>query len=252
MASTIVDDVFANPEGHSSQDVLLGVYGYAIQIYADFSGYTDIAIGVALLLGFRFPTNFDRPYSALSLREFWQRWHITLSSWLRDYLYIPLGGNRGKKVDTYRNLLITMILGGLWHGSTWNFVIWGAIHGVALAVERLLPKSQIHPALRWVATFHIVCFAWIFFRAESFSSAIQVLKAIIIASGPTDLSNALLILVLAAMLLAQFIPDSRSEDLKRWLNRRSILTQGLAFGVGLVLIDMFGPDGVAPFIYFQF
>ena len=252
LASTIVDDVFANPEGHSSQDVLLGVYGYAIQIYADFSGYTDIAIGVALLLGFRFPTNFDRPYSALSLREFWKRWHITLSSWLRDYLYIPLGGNRGKKADTYRNLLITMILGGLWHGSTWNFVIWGAIHGVALAVERLLPKSQLHPVVRWIATFHIVCFAWVFFRAESFSSAVQVLKAIIIASGPTDLSNALLILVLAAMLLAQFIPDSRSEDLKRWLNRRGILTQGLTFGVGLVLIDMFGPDGVAPFIYFQF
>jgi D-alanyl-lipoteichoic acid acyltransferase DltB (MBOAT superfamily) len=252
LASTIVDDVFANPEGHSSQDVLLGVYGYAIQIYADFSGYTDIAIGVALLLGFRFPTNFDRPYSALSLRDFWKRWHITLSSWLRDYLYIPLGGNRGKQADTYRNLLITMILGGLWHGSTWNFVIWGAIHGVALAVERLLPKWQIHPAVRWIATFHVVCFAWIFFRAESFSSAMDVLKAIVTSSGPTELSNVLLVLVLAAMLLAQFIPESRSEDVKQWLDRHGIFVQGLAFGVGLVLIDMFGPDGVAPFIYFQF
>jgi len=171
---------------------------------------------------------------------------------LRDYLYIPLGGNRGKNADTYRNLLITMILGGLWHGSTWNFVIWGAIHGVALAVERLLPKWQIHPAVRWIATFHIVCFAWIFFRAESFSSAIDVLRAIVISSGPTELSNVLLILVLAAMLLAQFIPDSRSEDVKQWLNRRGVLAQGLAFGAGLVLIDMFGPDGVAPFIYFQF
>ena len=117
----MVDGVFANPDDHSGHDVLLGIYGYAIQIYADFSGYTDIAIGVALLLGFRFPTNFDCPYRALSLRDFWKRWHITLSSWLRDYLYIPLGGNRGRNVETCRNLLITMILGGLWHGSTWNF-----------------------------------------------------------------------------------------------------------------------------------
>ncbi len=252
LASAIVDDVFANPESHSSQDVLLGVYGYAIQIYADFSGYTDIAIGVALLLGFRFPTNFDRPYSALSLREFWKRWHITLSSWLRDYLYIPLGGNRGKNADTYRNLLITMILGGLWHGSTWNFVIWGAIHGVALVVERLLPNWQIHPVVRWIATFHIVCFAWIFFRAESFSSAMDVLQAIVTSPGPTELADVLLILILAAMLTAQFIPKFRSEDFKQWLNSRGILTQGLAFGVGLVLIDIFGPEGVAPFIYFQF
>lgn len=252
LASAIVDDVFANPESHSSQDVLLGVYGYAIQIYADFSGYTDIAIGVALLLGFRFPTNFDRPYSALSLREFWKRWHITLSSWLRDYLYIPLGGNRGKNADTYRNLLITMILGGLWHGSTWNFVIWGAIHGVALVVERLLPNWQIHPVVRWIATFHIVCFAWIFFRAESFSSAMDVLQAMVTSPGSTELADVFLIFILAAMLTAQFIPKFKSEEFKQWLNSRGILTQGLAFGVGLVLIDIFGPEGVAPFIYFQF
>jgi len=178
LASTLVDNVFANPDGHSSHDVLLGVYGYAIQIYADFSGYTDIAIGVALLLGFRFPTNFDCPYRALSLRDFWKRWHITLSSWLRDYLYIPLGGNRGRNSETYRNLLITMVLGGLWHGSTWNFVIWGMIHGVALMIERLLPNRDIHPMFRWVITFHVVCFAWVFFRAESFAAALDVLAAI--------------------------------------------------------------------------
>tara|TARA_B100000902_G_scaffold57882_1_gene64913 strand:- start:1213 stop:2601 length:1389 start_codon:yes stop_codon:yes gene_type:complete len=252
LASAIVDDVFSNPESHSSQDVLVGVYGYAIQIYADFSGYTDIAIGVALLLGFKFPTNFDRPYSALSLREFWTRWHITLSSWLRDYLYIPLGGNRGKKTDTYRNLLITMILGGLWHGSTWNFVIWGLIHGLALAVERMLPNQQTRPVVRWFVTFHIVCFAWIFFRADSLSSALDVLRAIASPPSSGELSSAFLILVLTAMLIAQFLPYSRSEDLKRWLNKQKILTQGLAFGFGLVLIDLFGPEGVAPFIYFQF
>tara|TARA_B100001250_G_scaffold414149_1_gene450922 strand:+ start:7064 stop:8452 length:1389 start_codon:yes stop_codon:yes gene_type:complete len=252
LASSIVDDVFSNPESHSSQDVLVGVYGYAIQIYADFSGYTDIAIGVALLLGFRFPTNFDRPYSALSLREFWKRWHITLSSWLRDYLYIPLGGNRGRQAETYRNLLLSMILGGLWHGSTWNFVIWGFIHGLALAVERMLPNQQTHPVIRWFITFHIVCFAWVFFRADSLSSAIDVFRAIGSAPSSLELSSGFAILLLAGMLMAQFFPHSKSEDVKQWLSKQRVLTQGLAFGFGLVLIDLFGPEGVAPFIYFQF
>ena len=120
LASEIVDGVFADPNGHSGPEVLIGVYAYAIQIYADFSGYTDIAIGVALLLGFRFPQNFDAPYRALSIQDFWRRWHITLSNWLRDYLYIPLGGNRKGTFFTYRNLMLTMLLGGLWHGNTWN------------------------------------------------------------------------------------------------------------------------------------
>ena len=252
LASAIVDDVFSNPESHSSQDVLIGIYGYAIQIYADFSGYTDIAIGVALLLGFRFPTNFDRPYSALSLREFWKRWHITLSSWLRDYLYIPLGGNRGKQSDTYRNLLLTMVLGGLWHGSTWNFVIWGFIHGIALSVERILPNGRDHPVIRWFVTFHIVCFAWVFFRADSLSSALDVIRALASLPSSAELTSSLSVLLLVGMMAAQFVPYSKSEDLKRILSRQRILVQGLTFGFGLVLIDLFGPEGVAPFIYFQF
>jgi len=252
LASNIVDDVFADPQGHSSLDVLFGVYGYAIQIYADFSGYTDIAIGVALLLGFRFPINFDRPYSALSLREFWRRWHITLSSWLRDYLYIPLGGNRGQTADMYRNLLITMLLGGLWHGSTWNFVVWGAIHGVALIIERSLPIERIHPALRWALTFHVVCFAWIFFRASSFSAASDVLTAITGSSGDTKILNAGLILVLLSAIGVQFVTKSTSARMDYWMSRRPILMQGITFGVGLVIIDTLGPDGIAPFIYFQF
>ena len=232
--------------------MLIGIYGYAIQIYADFSGYTDIAIGVALLLGFRFPTNFDRPYSALSLREFWKRWHITLSSWLRDYLYIPLGGNRGKQSDTYRNLLLTMVLGGLWHGSTWNFVIWGFIHGIALSVERILPNRRNHPVIRWFVTFHIVCFAWVFFRADSLSSALDVIRALASLPSSAELTSSLSVLLLVGMMAAQFVPYSKSEDLKRILSRQRILVQGLTFGFGLVLIDLFGPEGVAPFIYFQF
>lgn len=138
IATRIVDPVFASPGSHSAIDVAVGIVGYAAQIYCDFSAYTDIAIGVALLLGFRFPQNFDRPYSAASLAEFWHRWHMTLSRWLRDYLYIPLGGNRKGVRRTYANLMITMLLGGLWHGAAWTFVAWGAIHGSGLAAEKWL------------------------------------------------------------------------------------------------------------------
>ena len=130
ISSQIVDPVFANPHTHSSLEVLLAIYGYAVQIYCDFSGYTDIAIGCALLLGFRFPENFNAPYTARSLQDFWRRWHMTLSMWLRDYLYIPLGGNQGSRRTMYRNIMITMVLGGLWHGAAWTFVAWGALHGI--------------------------------------------------------------------------------------------------------------------------
>ena len=143
LATHIVDDVFAAPNRHSSLEVLVAVYGYAVQIFADFCGYTNIAIGVALLLGFQFPQNFNSPYAAVTLQDFWRRWHMTLSRWLRDYLYIPLGGSRKGTLVTYRNLMLTMLLGGLWHGAAWTFVAWGGLHGLGLSVER---------ALRWRPT----------------------------------------------------------------------------------------------------
>ncbi|MCK9931594.1 MBOAT family protein [Frankia sp. Mgl5] len=136
LATRIVDPVFDAPGRHSSGEIAVAVYGYAVQIYCDFSAYSDIAIGVALLLGFRFPDNFDRPYTATSLQDFWRRWHMTLSRWLRDYVYLPLGGNRAGRRRTYVNLMITMVLGGLWHGAAWTFVVWGALHGGGLAAER--------------------------------------------------------------------------------------------------------------------
>jgi D-alanyl-lipoteichoic acid acyltransferase DltB (MBOAT superfamily) len=129
ISSAIVDPVFANPGLHSGPEVIFAVWGYAVQIYCDFSGYTDIAIGCALLLGFRFPENFNSPYTSRSLQDFWRRWHITLSFWLRDYLYIPLGGNKGSRWVMYRNIMITMLLGGLWHGAGWTYVAWGGLHG---------------------------------------------------------------------------------------------------------------------------
>ncbi|WP_197466079.1 MBOAT family protein, partial [Oleiphilus sp. HI0080] len=136
LAYLVVDAVFANPENYSSWDLLVGLYAYAFQIYCDFSGYSDIAIGIALILGFHLPINFNRPYLAQTPSDFWKRWHISLSSWLRDYLYISLGGNRGGRFFTARNLLLTMLLGGLWHGAAWNFVLWGAFHGMILVMSR--------------------------------------------------------------------------------------------------------------------
>src|SRR5579863_2575399 len=170
LSTGLVDPVFAAPTSYGGPDLLLAVYGYAVQIYCDFSAYSDIAIGLAALLGFRFPRNFDQPYRAQRLREFWQRWHISLSTWLRDYLYKPLGGNRGGRLKTYRNLMLTMLLGGIWHGAGWKFVMWGGLHGGGLCVERLLepwigrrPASRAGAIVSWLVVFHLVCLAWIFF-----------------------------------------------------------------------------------------
>src|SRR5437773_8221390 len=178
LATGLVDPVFAAPTSYGAPDLLLAVYAYAVQIYCDFSAYSDIAIALAALLGLRFPANFNQPYRAERLREFWQRWHISLSTWLRDYLYRPLGGNRHGRWKTYRNLFLTMLLGGLWHGAAWKFIAWGALHGGGLAVERVLEpwigRRALSPAAKIVATlivFHFVCLAWIFFRAEDFAVA---------------------------------------------------------------------------------
>ena len=169
LAREIVDPVFGVPEAYFAPDAILAALAYAAQIYCDFSGYTDIAIGLALLLGFVFPQNFHSPYRATGFRDFWRRWHMTLSRFLRDYLYIPLGGSRGKtRWFTYRNLMITMILGGLWHGAAWTFVLWGAFHGAMLVSEHALDGriGRRTPVwLRWLGTFALVCFGWILFRS---------------------------------------------------------------------------------------
>ena len=264
LASEIVDGVFADPSAHSGPEVVLAVYAYAVQIYADFSGYTDIAIGVALLLGFRFPQNFDNPYRALTLQDFWRRWHMTLSRWLRDYLYVPLGGNRKGRGATYRNLMIVMLLGGLWHGSTWNFVIWGGIHGAVLAVERLVREqrersgaSAILPAgvgevVRWLVTFHVVCLAWVFFRSESLSAAVEMLGAVASLDNYAGTATPLVIAVTFGALAFQFMPADWFDQLRDGFAGLGWVAQGAVVGISLVAIDVLGPTGVAPFIYFQF
>jgi D-alanyl-lipoteichoic acid acyltransferase DltB (MBOAT superfamily) len=260
LAETVVDPVYAAPNMADRGELLLAFYGYAVQIYADFSGYTDIAIGLALLLGFRFPTNFDRPYQALSMQDFWHRWHITLSRWLRDYLYVPLGGNRISPLATYRNLLVTMVLGGLWHGAAWTFVAWGAVHGGALAVERLVanrwPRSvaTLGPGrrgVRWLVTFHVVGLAWVLFRAPSFGVATGVITGI--ASAPFERAvNPVAVGVIASALLVQLAPVELGAVLRARLAGADPVVQTALAGGWIAFVAALGPEGVAPFIYFQF
>jgi D-alanyl-lipoteichoic acid acyltransferase DltB (MBOAT superfamily) len=261
VAAAIVDPVFSNPQAHTNWEILWAVYGYAIQIYADFSGYTDIAIGCALLLGLRFPQNFDAPYAATSVQSFWRRWHITLSTWLRDYLYIPLGGNAGSARRTERNLMLTMVIGGLWHGAAWTFVVWGAIHGGALVAER---RWQMHRAatgavdqpwtsvVRWFITFHVVCLGWIFFRAENFSQAWALLSGLVTDWGLGTLVKPMVLFTISAMVAVQFVPERLVEAGQVAFSRAAPVAQGALLALGFLVIDALGPVGVAPFIYFQF
>jgi alginate O-acetyltransferase complex protein AlgI len=256
LATSLVDPVFSTPSAHSAGEIIVAIYGYAVQIYADFSGYTDMAIGLALLLGFRFPDNFDRPYTAVSLQDFWRRWHMTLSRWLRDYLYIPLGGNAGSQRRTQRNLLLTMILGGLWHGAAWTFVIWGAIHGLGMAVERRLFADgrgwSSNPIVARIITFHIVCFAWVFFRAGSLPAVGTILSRALTAWGEAPLVTPLIVLVIVAAIAVQFIPRDVGRRLQVAFSHYGPLAQGAVLAVALLVTDALGPQGVAPFIYFQF
>ena len=266
LSHSIADQVFTNPKGHSGLEALFGIYAYALQIYADFSGYTDIAIGIALLLGVRFPRNFDSPYTATSLQDFWRRWHMSLSRWLRDYLYIPLGGSRKGTARTYINLALTMLIGGLWHGAAWRFVIWGGIHGLGLAVERFMNEARgitdDAPIERgfvpkrlvgWIVTFHIVCFAWVFFRAEKLSLAYDVLGRLVSGWGsPSPLVTPLLGAVLAIMIFSQFVPEGFMKMVQFRFSTLPVVFQGLTLAICFFFIDRLAPIGVQPFIYFQF
>ncbi len=264
LARLLVDPVFTHPGDFGAPQVLLGIYGYAIQIYCDFSAYSDIAIGVAALLGFRLPDNFDSPYAATSIRDFWRRWHMTLSRWLRDYLYIPLGGSRRGRGRTHVNLLITMLLGGLWHGALWKFVLWGGLHGGWLAAERALRERgwladdaalADSPARRWLrrtVVFHLVCFAWVFFRADSMDAAWTVLAGL---AGDWGIEPSLAPVVYAVLfggLAIQFVPRDILPRLDRFFTRAPVAVQGLLLALFLLALDVLGPQGVAGFIYFQF
>jgi D-alanyl-lipoteichoic acid acyltransferase DltB (MBOAT superfamily) len=356
LATAIVDPVFVAPGQHTNWELLVGAWAYAVQIYADFSGYTDIAIGIALLMGVRFPDNFDQPYSSRTIQEFWRRWHMTLSRWLRDYLYIPLGGNRGGPRAEYRNLFLTMLLGGLWHGASWTFVIWGAYHGVGLAVERrhavhrqeleqaraggdgdgnrgggrdgergvrpprsarrwtdalglggrggssataptggvrasssttappagddrlsrllhesedetqvmerprrVVPdpaqapvRAQLNPWLARLWVFHFVVVGWIFFRAESLAIAWDYLWSLVTNWGIGTLVTPVVLLAVAVGMVGQFVPRRFGDRFEFLASQLPPFVQAVGVGLFLLVINLLGPQGVAPFIYFDF
>jgi D-alanyl-lipoteichoic acid acyltransferase DltB (MBOAT superfamily) len=263
-----VDRIFDNPTLYSGFENLIGVYGYALQIYCDFSGYSDMAIGIALLVGYHFNINFDSPYQSINITEFWRRWHISLSSWLRDYLYISLGGNRKGTFRTYINLFLTMLLGGLWHGAAIRFVIWGALHGLALIIHKLfmsLFKYKIKNifarkslnVFSWLLTFHFVCFCWIFFRAENMQTVGQVLNQIAFAfNGQIFMEFVegypVVLTLLCLGFIFHFTPLSFELSMEKILTRSHLLVQAVILVLVIILVVQFRSSDIQPFIYFQF
>lgn len=253
----VVDPVFDSPKNFGSLDIAFAVYCYAVQIFCDFSAYTDMAIGLAYLLGYQFPLNFNQPYRAVSLKDFWGRWHISLSRWLRDYLYIPLGGNRISDSRTSQNLLITMGLGGLWHGASWNFITWGLLHGVGLVFEKHFgwddkKEKWSQRLLSGFLVFNFVCFAWIFFRSETFTKSYEILTQLFDFSKPvTKLTPFYLILFVIGMSF-HYVKPLRSFSISdRWLQLPAF-AYAIVFALMLTIITALMPEGIAPFIYFRF
>jgi len=257
----VADQVFTAPSQFGGGDILLAVVAYAFQIYFDFSAYTDIAIGVAALLGYRFPENFNQPYRSLSPREFWTRWHISLSTWLRDYLYIPLGGSRHGMVRTIVNLMITMVLGGLWHGANITFVIWGTLHGLALVGNHLWARTGLRERLRGAVVYKSICLVlmlvftcttWVFFRAPDLQTAQDIFSGMFTRFAAPTLLTPFLAAILTIGLLTQFLPSAWRNGMHSGLIRVPPALHFLGFSAAMVALLLLAPSAAAPFIYFQF
>ncbi len=263
LAMNLVDRVFTSPESYSGFEILMGVFGYTLQIYADFSGYTDIAIGIALLLGFKLPINFNSPYKATSITDFWRRWHISLSSWLRDYLYIPLGGNRGGKARQSINLLITMLLGGLWHGASLRFIVWGGLHGVALIINKLFHEVEklfnfaLPKWIGWILTFLFVNITWVLFRSADMETTktifIRIFYALSFEDIPMIIEEYLLVisLIIAGYLL-HWTPSEIKERIRGYFIELPLITKVVAIVFCIFLFFHISSSAVQPFIYFNF
>jgi D-alanyl-lipoteichoic acid acyltransferase DltB (MBOAT superfamily) len=265
IAVNLVDKVFDFPSVYSGFENLAAVYGYGLQIYCDFSGYTDIAIGLALILGFRLPVNFNSPYKAAGITDFWKRWHISLSRWLKDYLYISLGGNRKGKIRTGINLMVTMLLGGLWHGAALRFIIWGGLHGMGLVINKIWDSifgSRHHSgrfgkAVAVFITFNFVSFCWIFFRAQDMDTAMLMLKQIAENFSPGSWLTVLpayssVFLLMGAGYFIHFLPDRIKESYRGLFIRIPLPAQfAVVLLVAVFLVQMRTTE-VMPFIYFRF
>ncbi|MFC1678233.1 MBOAT family O-acyltransferase [Patescibacteria group bacterium] len=252
-----VDDIFMGPDLYGTATIWLAVIAYSIQIYCDFSGYSDMAIGIGRMMGFKLPVNFRMPYISRNVTEFWRRWHISLSTWLRDYLYIPLGGNRKGKTRTYINLMITMLLGGLWHGASWNFVFWGFLHGLGLMLNKLLHKGKqakhnyFTSFFSWLMTYIFVCITWVFFRSHSFGDSM------IILSKMFSMSDGIVWLYIPVILIIPLVVFSHAWAIVKRTEGYIIMNlatlQG-AFALIFILMALFyfRVTNSNPFIYFQF
>ncbi len=258
------DLIFNNPELYTGVQTLMGVLGYTMQIYCDFSGYSDMAIGLAAIMGFKLGINFDSPYQSRNLTEFWRRWHISLSSWLRDYVYIPLGGNRKGTFRTYLNNFLTMLIGGLWHGAAWKFVFWGAMHGVGLAVHKMckpilkkIPDNWFTVLIFWAVTFTYVSLLWVFFRAKDFSDSVLIISNIFVnfdwAQIPQFFEARMVWCVMMICLVAfHFVPRGLSQAMQGMFIKSPWIVKLAAFILVVQLVIEFMSEEVAPFIYFQF
>lgn len=260
LAENLVNRVFDTPNLYSGFEVLVGVLGYSLQLYYDFSGYTDIARGAGQLLGVKLPINFDRPYMSLDIGEFWRRWHISFSNWLRDYLYYALPGARSK-VMPYLNLIVTMLLGGLWHGVTWNFAIWGLLHGSALAFVRGWQqwRGRWRPPIPWykqapaiLATYLFVCFTWIFFRSANLDQAMSILSRIGSLSFATSNLTPAIGGVLALAAVGAMLPKKIYTTSLEFFAARPVIVHAVVLALIAVAIASFGGRGNAPFVYSRF
>jgi D-alanyl-lipoteichoic acid acyltransferase DltB (MBOAT superfamily) len=255
LAEQLARRVFEQPLFYSSFEVLCGLYAYAVQIYCDFSGYSDIAIGAALLLGIRLKDNFRSPYRATTLAEFWKRWHISFSTWLQDYVFFSLPGNRRGSVRPYLNILITFVVGGLWHGATWGFLIWGVIHGSVLAFERrfvppLRPSAPLwRRALGAVVTFHVVLVAWVFFGAESLERVGEIAHRLgAFTTGAGNVPASVLLLIVAVLAL-QWLPEVWADRAQATFWRLPALAQAACLLVVAAIVHHAAGSAIAPFIY---
>ena len=258
------DLIFSNPTGYSGFESLMGVVGYTMQIYCDFSGYSDMAIGLALIMGFRLNRNFDFPYKSKNLTEFWRRWHISLSSWLRDYVYIPLGGNRKGTFRTYLNNFLTMLIGGLWHGAAWKFVFWGAMHGVGLAIHkasmpllRRIPDVWPVKAVSWILTILYVSLLWVFFRADSWIDSWLIIKNIFTNFSldyvvPFVEVRFVWVIMMGFIILTHSLPSRWIDGCSTLFVRSWWIVKLIVFLIVIQLVLEFAGEDVAPFIYFQF
>ncbi len=261
MLAPLVDKVYSDPRSFGAEDTWAAVFGFCAQIYYDFSGYSACAIGLALCFGFRFPDNFKYPYGARGFSDFWHRWHISLSTWLRDYLYIPLGGNRRGSMPTYVNLAVTMLLGGLWHGASWMFVLWGGLHGLYLALERALLGSsdkRMHMGRKvdiskTLATFLVITLTWIPFRASTPSAAVDILSGLFRLYQPSSLDTnaALIVFVLVAATVFWQIRQ-RDSSLEEKFSEWGFITAAAAIACSLVALFLCSGGDQRAFIYFQF